>query len=100
MIATLQTIETPDGAFTILADDRQRVLASGWTADPAAILARLASPPAEVREGQTDAAAAAQAYYDGDLAAIDTVDVAQTGTTLQRAGWDALRGIAPGTPLT
>ncbi|WP_447942490.1 methylated-DNA--[protein]-cysteine S-methyltransferase [Microbacterium aurum] len=100
MTATIQTIETPDGAFTILADDRQRVLASGWTADPAAILARLASPPAEVREGQTDAAAAAQAYYDGDLAAIDTVDVAQTGTTLQRAGWDALRGIAPGAPLT
>ncbi len=97
MTATIQTIDTPDGAFTILADDRQRVLASGWTADPAAILARLASPPAEAREGQADAAAAARAYYDGDLAAIDDVEVVQTGTALQRAGWAALRTIAPGT---
>ena len=100
MTATIQTIDTPDGAFTILADDRQRVLASGWTSDPAAILARLASPPAEAREGQTDAAAAARAYYDGDLAAIDDVEVVQTGTALQRAGWAALRTIAPGAPLT
>ena len=45
MTATIQTIETPDGAFTILADDRQRVLASGWTADPAAILATTSSWP-------------------------------------------------------
>ena len=29
MTAILQTIETPDGAFTILADDRQRMLTSG-----------------------------------------------------------------------
>ncbi|WP_454116692.1 methylated-DNA--[protein]-cysteine S-methyltransferase [Microbacterium aurum] len=100
MTATIQTIDTPDGAFTILADDRQRVLASGWTSDPAAILARLASPPADAREGQTDAAAAARAYYDGDLAAIDDVEVVQTGTALQRAGWAALRRIAPGAPLT
>ena len=100
MTATIQTIDTPDGAFTILADDRQRVLASGWTSDPAAILARLASPPAEAREGQADAAAAARAYYDGDLAAIDDVEVVQTGTALQRAGWAALRTIAPGAPLT
>lgn len=100
MTATIQTIDTPDGAFTILADDRQRVLASGWTSDPAAILVRLASPPAEAREGQADAAAAARAYYDGDLAAIDDVEVVQTGTALQRAGWAALRRIAPGAPLT
>lgn len=100
MTATIQTIDTPDGAFTILADGRQRVLASGWTSDPAAILARLASPPAEAREGQTDAAAAARAYYDGNLAAIDDVEVVQTGTALQRAGWAALRRIAPGGPLT
>lgn len=98
--ATLQTVDTPDGAFTLLADDRGRVLASGWTADPAAVLARLVSPPSDVREGQTDAAAAVAAYYDGDLAAIDEVAVAQTGTALQLDGWAALRRIAPGQPLT
>lgn len=99
MTALIQTIDTPDGAFTILADARQRVLASGWTAEPEAILARLADRPA-VREGETDAAAAAAAYYAGDLRAIDDVPVAQTGTTLQLAGWEALRRIAPGQPLS
>lgn len=100
MTALIQTIDTPDGAFTLLVDERQRVLASGWTADPDAILARLQSPPAEVRAGETDAAASVIAYYDGDLTAIDTVEVAQVGTELQHAGWAALRRIAPGRPLS
>lgn len=100
MSATIQTIDTPDGPFTILADERQRVLSSGWTADPEAILARLAQRPAAVREGETDAAAAARAYYTGNAAAIDGVAVAQTGTALQLAGWAALRRIVPGEPLS
>ncbi|QNA92078.1 MULTISPECIES: methylated-DNA--[protein]-cysteine S-methyltransferase [unclassified Microbacterium] len=102
MTALIQTIETPDGAFTILADDRQRVLASGWTSDEEAILARLsaANRPEEVREGETEAAAAVVAYYAGDLSAIDAVAVKQSGTALQLAGWSALREIAPGAPLT
>ncbi|WP_439591689.1 methylated-DNA--[protein]-cysteine S-methyltransferase [Microbacterium sp.] len=100
--ATIQTIDTPDGAFTILADEQGRVLASGWTADREAILARLSATaqPADVRERETDASAAARAYYDGDLSAIDDVDVAQSGTAMQLAGWTALRAIAPGEPLS
>ena len=100
MTATLQTIETPDGAFTLLADNRQRVLASGWTRDPETILGRLKTPPAEVRDGATDAADAVAAYYAGDLTAIDTVAVAQSGTAMQLAGWAALRRVKPGQPLT
>ncbi|NYE21196.1 methylated-DNA--[protein]-cysteine S-methyltransferase [Microbacterium immunditiarum] len=100
MTANLQTIETPDGAFTILADERERVLASGWTADPDAILARVRRAPSSVTEGETDAAAAVLAYYDGDLSAIDTVEVVQDGTPLQLDGWHALRSIEPGHPLT
>lgn len=98
----IETIDTPDGAFTILADDRQRVLASGWTDDVEAILGRLSASlrPQEIRESTTDAAAAVAAYYAGDTTAIDTVAVLQHGTTLQLAGWAALREIAPGTPLT
>jgi methylated-DNA-[protein]-cysteine S-methyltransferase len=38
------------------------------------------------------------AYYAGDLTAIDTVAVAQTGTALQLEGWAALRRIAAGHP--
>ncbi|MBT2485131.1 MULTISPECIES: methylated-DNA--[protein]-cysteine S-methyltransferase [unclassified Microbacterium] len=102
MTAIIQTIDTADGAFTILADDSQRVLSSGWTADPAAIIARLpiGARPEAVREGETDAAAAALAYYAGDITAIDAVAVKQTGTALQLVGWSALRSIEPGEPLT
>jgi methylated-DNA-[protein]-cysteine S-methyltransferase len=100
--ATIQTIDTPDGAFTILVDDAQRVLASGWTPEAALILGRLraADRPSGVREGETDAAAAALAYYGGDLSAIDAVEVSQHGTEMQHAGWEALRRIEPGHPLT
>lgn len=100
--ATIQTIDTPDGAFMILSDDEGRVLASGWTHDLDRIVERLRPQdrPSSVSLGTTDAAAAALAYYDGDLSAIDDVEVSQHGTPLQLAGWSALRGIALGRPLT
>lgn len=100
--ATMQTVSTPDGPFTILVDDRGRVLASGWTDDPVAILERLrpADRPGSSVEGKTDAAAAVDAYYRGDITAVDRVPVLQRGTPLQLAGWRALRSIAPGHPLT
>lgn len=102
MSAIIQTIDTPDGAFTILADDAGRVLASGWTAETEQILARVrpAARPTHVREGHTAAAEAAAAYYAGEWTAIDEVAVSQMGTPMQMAGWSALRRIAPGTPLT
>jgi methylated-DNA-[protein]-cysteine S-methyltransferase len=102
MTALIQTIATADGPFTILADERQRVLASGWTDDVEAILDRLSAAvrPTSVREAHTEAADAAEAYYRGDLWAIDTVEVHQSGTVMQLAGWAALREIATGTPLT
>lgn len=102
MTATLQTIDTADGPLTILADDAQRVLATGWNADPETVVARVhpSLRPADFVEGETDAAAAALAYYAGDLTAIDSVTVRQHGTEQQRAGWAALRRIAPGHPLT
>lgn len=102
MIARLQTLDTPDGAFTIIADDRGRVLASGWTADADAAIARIHPRlrPESVRDADTDAAASVTAYYGGDLSAIDGVPVAQQGTAMQAAGWEALRGIEPGHPLS
>lgn len=100
--ATLQFVDTADGPFAILADEDDRVIVSGWTDDTDAVLARLRPErrPTDVRPGATAAAEAVRAYYDGDLGAIDSVAVAQHGTPLQRAGWDALRRIAPGEPLT
>lgn len=102
MTATIQTLDTPDGAFTIVADGRGRVLASGWTADHEAALIRVHPRlrPTATTEGETDAAAAVRAFYSGDVHAIDGVDVAQGGTEMQLAGWAALRRITPGRPLT
>lgn len=102
MSALIQTIDTADGPFTLLVDSDQRVLASGWTADHDEIIARLAAKnrPVEISEGETDAATAVRAYYAGDLRAIESVRVRHFGTPLQQTGWDALRRIAPGQPLT
>ncbi|MET2011949.1 methylated-DNA--[protein]-cysteine S-methyltransferase [Microbacterium chocolatum] len=101
--ALFQIVDTPDGPFALLADAGDgAVLASGWTDDRDALVTRLSPDhrPLAVQDGETDAAAAVAAYYAGDLRAIDTVVVRAWGTPLQRAGWDALRRIDPGAPLT
>ncbi|MCC4248407.1 MULTISPECIES: methylated-DNA--[protein]-cysteine S-methyltransferase [Microbacterium] len=100
--ATLQFLDTPDGPFAILADDGDRVIVAGWTDDADAVLARLhpRNRPAEIVTGETRAAAAVAAYYNGDLGAIDDVEVVQFGTPLQQRGWAALRAIRAGEPLT
>ncbi len=56
--------------------------------------------PSTIIEGETDAASAARAYSGGDLGAIDGIEVAQSGTAMQTAGWTALRRIAAGRPLS
>lgn len=102
MTTVIETIATPDGPFSLLADEDGAVLASGWTADLDALLARLplAQRDLDVLRGRTSAAEAALAYYEGEIAAIDDVAVRQSGTELQLTGWRALRDIAPGRPLT
>ncbi len=102
MTAIVQTIPTPDGPFTLVADDAGRVLASGWSDDVAAVVERipLRARPTDVTPGATDAATAVRAYYDGDLTGVATVPVLQYGTALQHDGWRALREIEPGRPLT
>lgn len=102
MSATTQTVHTPDGPFTIVADADGAVLASGWSADPGALLDRIhpSLRPVGTRSGVTAAAQAVAAYYAGDLAAIDDVAVRQHGTSLQISGWEALRRILPGRPLS
>ncbi len=103
----LTTVDTPDGPFTLLADAGV-VLAAGWTADPDAILARVrpAERPADVAVVGTDdpdvaaPVAAVRAYYDGDLAAVESVPVRQFGSAWRHSGWERLRSIRPGRPLS
>ena len=103
----LTTLTTPDGPFTLLAADGV-VLASGWTPDAAAVLARLRPEdrPSEVPLVDADdpevtvPAAAVDAYYAGDLAAVDAVPVRQHGSDWRQRGWQRLRAISPGAPLS
>lgn len=41
-----------------------------------------------------------EAYFDGDLTALDDIPVDSGGTVFQRQVWSALRGIRPGTTLS
>ena len=101
--ATLQFIDTPDGAFGILADAEGAVLASGWTSRAEALIARLRPThvPGTIEPGDASAAReAVQLFYAGEPGAAMAVPVRQHGTDLQLRGWNALRDIEPGHPLS
>jgi len=100
------TIDTPVGPFTIVGRGKA-VLASGFTTDEAeltALIPRKTLDAAQADDDGTDlqpAIDAARAYFDGDLAAIDTVEVEQhgAGAFLDHA-WDVLRTVTAGEVVT
>ncbi|WP_411719645.1 methylated-DNA--[protein]-cysteine S-methyltransferase [Mycetocola sp.] len=95
-----ETLDTPDGPFSILARADGAVLASGWTASVDTLLARITPGlrPEAIEPGHGAAADAVTAYYDGDVAAIDAVPVVQHGGEFRMRGWAQLRRIRPGHP--
>jgi len=105
MIAT--TLATPDGPFTVLLE-ADTVWASGWTESVGEVVQRVraAQRPSELVEvepGDPRLGAvrdAVEAYYDGDFTAVLHIEVRQFGTTFQQTGWQQLRRIAPGQPLS
>ena len=100
--AIVQTLDTPDGPFTVLEDTEGHVLASGWTDDSARVLARLAERhrPRRLTEGRVRSAEAVEAFYAGEVEAAMRVPVHQHGTELFAEGWRQLRAIPAGTVLT
>lgn len=104
--ARIATIPTPAGPFSMIATDSDlpAVLASGWTDDPALLLAVIAPAlrPATLHRAAaipriTDAAIA---YHDGDLAAADGIAVEQVSGAFLQHAWDILRKVEPGRPVT
>jgi methylated-DNA-[protein]-cysteine S-methyltransferase len=92
------TVATPIGAL-LLVSDADGVLHRAEWAD---CLERL---PAELRgsaRGRLPQAVvdAVCAYFDGAINALEPIRVAASGTPFQRAVWEALRSIPPGTTLT
>jgi len=99
------TLDTPAGPFTAVTDDDGAVLASGWTAD-AGDLVPLIHPDLRgdgdlrQRGDLGPVTAAAQAYHDGDLEAIQGVPVIQRSGDFLMHAWDVLRTVEPGEPVT
>lgn len=98
------SMPTPDGTFTVIADDADRVLASGWTDDPEYLIAlvhRSIRPhtvrPTDSLGALTDAVTS---YYEGDPAALDAIEVHQRSGPFLGQAWPVLRGVLPGEPVS
>ena len=101
----VSTMDTPAGPFTIVADADGVVLASGFTANVdevrRPIHRTLTMDPPRPRPDVGPATKAALAYFDGDLAAIDTVPVRQvSGGEFLTHAWDVLRTVPAGDPIS
>jgi methylated-DNA-[protein]-cysteine S-methyltransferase len=64
--------------------------------------AQVAKVPGELKEGEVPApiARAFAAYFEGEVASLDRVEVEFSGTPFQNRVWSALRAIPPGRTLT
>jgi methylated-DNA-[protein]-cysteine S-methyltransferase len=102
----LERLETPTGRMLLATDDDGRLRAADWEdyADRMQLLfkRRYGADAVELRETQTITAAyrALQAYFAGDLDAIDDVPTATNGTEFQKSVWAALRRIPVGRPIS
>ncbi len=106
LILALERVATPLGQMLVLTDAQQRLRAVDWEDYEArmhtllrrqygknAVRLDTASQPSRARR-------ALEAYFDGEIAAIDGFPVALGGTEFQRQVWQALRGIAGGQTVT
>ena len=94
-------VDTPLGPLSLLAEGG-RLIAGGFTPDPAVMHARLALPlralpvepadPADLPWLATPLAA----YFGGDLRALDAIPVYQPGPPSRQRLWAALRAVPPG----
>lgn len=102
--ATTTTIDTPDGAFTVI-EAEGSVLSSGWTDLPSELTGQIHP---SIRAASFDPAAssvqpildAVERYYDGDFGATAAVPVRQVSGPFRSHAWDVLRTVDPGKPVT
>jgi methylated-DNA-[protein]-cysteine S-methyltransferase len=98
------TVDTPIGPFTVVVAGDGAVLASGWTGSVGDLLPVIAPAlrPAAVAERPDlgGVTAAVRAYHDGELTAVDDIEVRQaSGAFIERA-WTVLCTVAPGKPTS
>jgi methylated-DNA-[protein]-cysteine S-methyltransferase len=100
----IETFATPTGTMLLVTDDEAQVRALDWEDFSSRMHQLLRVHYGSVRlepKGSASAARrAVEAYYDGELTAIDTLPVKTGGTTFQRSVWAALRMIPTGKTTT
>lgn len=102
----LERSDTPIGQMLLATDEQGRLRILDWTDHEQSMLRlmRRQYPGIDVRLRETRQVSAAmramQAYFDGELAAIDTIETATGGTPFQQRVWAALRTIPAGQTLS
>ena len=101
-----ETFNTPTGRMLIVTDAEQRLRAADWEDKGDRLLRMLrlhyAQSGFELQEARTDSLArqALEAYFEGQLAAIEAIRTQTRGTEFQRRVWAALRQIPAGTTMS
>jgi len=100
----LDRLPTPLGLMLLVTDDRERLRALDWE-DHEARMRRLLrlhyGPSFTLGAGSSPAVRGAmEAYFAGDLGAIDRLPVETGGTPFQRQVWAALRRIPAGDTMS
>jgi methylated-DNA-[protein]-cysteine S-methyltransferase len=105
--ARYATTSTPPGPFTVVVttgpDGGDVVLASGWTDDVADLLAvvhRALRPTWVERVDHLPVLDAVDAFFAGDVTAIDGIPVRQRSGPFLEDAWEVLRTVPAGEPDT
>lgn len=102
----LERVPTPLGQMLLVTDEQQRLRAIDWHDYEERMYLLMyrqyKGMTVSLREATqpSHASRVLQTYFEGDLAAIDTLEVAMGGTDFQRQVWSALRSIPAGQPLS
>ncbi len=106
MTFLLERMETPLGQMLLVSDEQQRLRALDWFdyEDRMLELMRQQYKGTSIQLRETGlnspAAQAMRAYFDGDVTAPDTLEIATGGTDFQRDVWAALRAIPAGQTIS
>lgn len=100
----VETFPTPTGTMLLVTDEDETVRSLDWEDHTPRLhhLLRLhyGAVQLEPKAGPSPVRRAIEAYYEGDLTAIDALPVRTEGTPFQREVWSALRTIPTGETTT
>jgi methylated-DNA-[protein]-cysteine S-methyltransferase len=89
-------LKTPLGKLAIVTDEGGLLHAVGFTGGHARMEEALAREPAKTAKDPGGATSALAAYFEGELDAIEALEVVFNGTDFQHSVWRALTKIACG----